>query len=92
MSGAYGDLPGRLLPNDEYSPPGRLEEPCHSVIPSDIFLELFHPKCCVAFRCRGNTAVEMPVPEASVDENHSIVPGEDEVRLAEQASPIQTVA
>lgn len=90
-------LPSRLrlsrrsklaFPDDEHSPAGSVEERRHSVIPSDILLEFFHPKCRVAFRCCGNAAVGMPVPEASVDENHGLVPRKHKVGLAGQVSPI----
>lgn len=82
----------RTLPDDGYTPP-EIAKRCYVTgVPVDISLQLFPPKVCICPWCGCISAALVPMPKAAMNEHHSPVLREHEVRGAGKASNMQPVA
>ena len=58
------------------------------LIVGDVALEFLFPEGFVAFGCRGVFTAFVPVPEAAVDEDDSLIFRQDDVRPAGQGADV----
>ena len=72
------------FPNDDHMPAGFLQRGLLFFIALDVTFEFLLPEFDVGFRHRGDFTAFMAMPKATVDENHCMPFGQNDIRMAGQ--------
>jgi len=82
----FVDILGLAFPDNQYTPPHFSQQSSVLLESNDVAAQLLRPVVLVAFRNRSPSAAFVSMPEAPVDEHHSAVFGQDNVRIAWQVT------
>jgi hypothetical protein len=76
------NLTGLALPNDDHGPASFFKLTLNALIPGYVAVELATPELNPRLRHVRERASRMPVPKASVDKDHQVIPGKGDVGAA----------
>ena len=82
-------VPELAFPDDPHAPAQTAEAPDVLLVVRDVPRELLRPELPVALGGGGLLAPLVPVPEATVDEDHGLVFRQNEVRLAGEVRSVE---